>query len=67
MLILSRDHMQIRAAEQEYRGLVARQPYYRKWRIAGSDHIRILKYCHVILNKQTPLTKYIAVSFVCDW
>ena len=26
MLILSRDYMQIRAAEQEYRGLVARQP-----------------------------------------
>ena len=25
MLILSRDHMEIRAAEQEYRGLVARQ------------------------------------------
>ena len=37
MLILSRDYMQIRAAEQEYRGLVARQPilremtYCRKW------------------------------------
>ena len=26
MLILSRDYMQIRAAEQEYRGPVARQP-----------------------------------------
>ena len=26
MLILSREYMQIRAAEQEYRGLVARQP-----------------------------------------
>ncbi len=26
LLRLSRDYMQIRAAEQEYRGLVARQP-----------------------------------------
>ena len=26
MLILSRDYMQIRTAEQQYRGLVARQP-----------------------------------------
>ena len=37
MLILSRDYMQIRAAKQEYRGLVARQPIQpqmtscRKW------------------------------------
>ena len=37
MLILSRDYMQIRNAEQEYRGLVARQPIlpemtsWRKW------------------------------------
>ena len=37
MLILSRDYMQIRTAEQEYRGLVARQPIlpemtsWRKW------------------------------------
>ena len=33
MLILSRDYMQIRAAEQEYRGPVARQP------ITGNDVI----------------------------
>ena len=37
MLILSRDYMQIRTAEQEYRGLVAGQPIlpemtsWRKW------------------------------------
>ncbi len=40
MLILSRDYMQIRAAEQEYRGLVPRQPILPEWRHAGSDHAR---------------------------
>ena len=36
-----------------------------KRRDTGSDHARIFKICHVILNKQTP--RYIAVSFACDW
>ena len=67
ILPLSRDDIQSRAAEQENRGLVARQPILPEMTKPGSDRARILKCYHVILNNQTPLTTHIADLFACDW